>query len=383
MDPENTAWIPVLHYLVDLLKEMQVDFEQYVKVLHVFRRVCADIRNQLMHPEGTGQPELSCLETVEDDIMLGFQKCLKTIGTVLVIFGELIFLSPENEQIAIDTGIYPLLGEMLDWLIVVTREGTPPVPMSAEEDYEYFRAAVETESELEKPFHLLYPLKIAFRQHNLRPLLPYRSSIPNFVVDDAVDEILSIYHILELNRTKDSLLNNVLYLLGNALGGTPALVEVVLSSLFPDVSATEATRKVIDRLQAILFRLPMDSLKELMRCIYLFATMPLEHQSVLVESGMLLLAWNHRWDLGPGGTRYLVHSFMVILRPTAESSHTVAMALQEQIENDSFEMELDQMCQHSSPNIRKSYQHLRTFLETIPKRSLCDILSMSDYGSST
>ncbi|KAK2954577.1 hypothetical protein BLNAU_10428 [Blattamonas nauphoetae] len=297
MNAENTTWIPVLNYLIDLVKEKQMDFEQNVKVFHVFRRMCADFRNQLGHPNGMTQPEISCLETVEDDMMTIFQYCLKTIGAILAIFGEIAYLSEAHEQIVIDTGIYPLLGELLDWSIVVTSDGIPLPSMSAEEDYEYFRAAVTTDSQLDEPFHLLTSLKAAFRQHNLRPPLSYQDSIRTFTLDDILDNTLSIDDAQRLKRAKDSLLKNVLFFLGNSLGGTPAHAEIVLSSLFPDMSATEATMKVVDCLQTILLRLPQKSLKELMRCIYVLASLPPEHQSVLAESEMMLLAWNHRMDL--------------------------------------------------------------------------------------
>ncbi|KAK2960013.1 hypothetical protein BLNAU_4896 [Blattamonas nauphoetae] len=204
MNPEDTTWIPVIDYLVDLVKEKRMDFDQNVRVFHVFRRVCADIREQLGHPERASCPE---------------------------IFD--------------------------DW---------------------------DDSSDLRGAF-------IFFR-------------------------------------------------------GTG--------------TATEATMKVIEYLQAIISRLPLKSMVELMRCVYLLASMPTEHQFVLIRSEMLQLAWNHRGNLNTKAANYLVHSFKRLLSPNNESSHTVATALLEQFTNESFVMELDRMCDNKYPTLRKCYCRLRT-----------------------
>ncbi|KAK2944613.1 hypothetical protein BLNAU_20471 [Blattamonas nauphoetae] len=99
MNASDPTRITVLSYLVDLLREKQIDYEQNARVFHVFRRVCADINDQLMDPERTTRAEPSCLRTVESDMMSVFQNCLKTIGTILAIFGELAYFSEEHEQV--------------------------------------------------------------------------------------------------------------------------------------------------------------------------------------------------------------------------------------------------------------------------------------------
>ncbi|KAK2947208.1 hypothetical protein BLNAU_17842 [Blattamonas nauphoetae] len=237
---------------------------------------------------------------------------------------------------------------------------------TAGDDYEYFRAAVETDSQLEEPFDLLEPLKTAFRQHNFQRPLAYRESIQKFVLHDTVDHTLLIPHVLALINAQYSLMKNVLFLVGNALGGTTAHAEIVLSSLFPGFPATEATRKVIDYLQTLFCRLPLKLMKDLMRCVYVLADLPPEHQSVLVESEMLQFVWDRRRDLKSGAASFLVDSFILLLDPNDESSPTVARALLERIENESFASELDCMCNHRLPDVRECYERLRTFLETIP-----------------
>ncbi|KAK2962346.1 hypothetical protein BLNAU_2589 [Blattamonas nauphoetae] len=383
MDAPDTTRIPVLSYLVDLLREKQIDYEQNVRVLHVFRRVCADIRYQIGHQKGTAQPEPSRLRIVEGEVMAIFRNCLKTIGTILAIFGELTYKSEELEQTVIDTGIYLQLGRLLDWSVTATNEGTPPPTMSTEEDYEYFRAAVETDSQLKEPFCLLEPLQTAFRQHNLWPPLAYRDSIQKFVLHDTVDHTLLYKDVLELKNAQESLMKNVLFIVGNALGGTPAHVQIVLSSLLPNHPAIETTRKVIDCLQTFFYRLPLKLRKGMMRCIYLLSDLPPEHQLVLVESKLLRLAWNHRFVLNCDAAKYLVHSFKRLLSQNDESSPAVATVLLKQIEKESFAVELDEMCNHESPAIRACYRRLRTFLGTIPKQCLIAVPSMPNCPSST
>ncbi|KAK2948958.1 hypothetical protein BLNAU_16064 [Blattamonas nauphoetae] len=99
MNASDQTRIPVLLFLVDLLREKQMEYEQNVRAYHVFQRACADIRNQLKYPKGMTQPEPSCLGTVEGEVMMVLQTYLKTIGTLLAIFGELAYLLKEHEQV--------------------------------------------------------------------------------------------------------------------------------------------------------------------------------------------------------------------------------------------------------------------------------------------
>ncbi|KAK2956875.1 hypothetical protein BLNAU_8152 [Blattamonas nauphoetae] len=122
------------------------------------------------------------------------------------------------------------------------------------------------------------------REHNLQPPLEYGSLIQQFIPNDTTDRTLSSHQLQELNRAEKYLLKNVLLLLGNALSGTAAHAEIVLSSLFPVFPATEATKKVINFLQTLLVRLPTTSQKELMHWIYALAGLPLEHRSELVRN---------------------------------------------------------------------------------------------------
>ncbi|KAK2941156.1 hypothetical protein BLNAU_23921 [Blattamonas nauphoetae] len=383
MDASDQTRIPVLSYLVDLLREKQVDYEQNVRAFHVLRRVCADIRDQLKQQEGWPQSEPTCLRTVESDVMAIFRNCLKTIGSVLVIFGEIAYLSEELEQIVIDSGFYPSLGRLLDWSIIVTSDGTPPPTMSAGDDYEYFRTAVETDSELEEPFDVLEPIKTAFRQHSWRRPLAYRDSLRKFVLHDTVDHTLFMPDVLALINAQYSLMKNVLFIVGNAFGGTPAHAEIALFSLFPGFPATEATRKVIVTLQTFFSRLPLKLMKDLMRCVYVLADLPPEHQLVLVESELLQFVWGRRRDLKSGTASFLVDSFILLLQPNDESSPAVARALLERIGNESFASDLDQMCNHRLPDIRECYERLRTFLETISKDCLFTVPSLPVNRSST
>ncbi|KAK2943249.1 hypothetical protein BLNAU_21821 [Blattamonas nauphoetae] len=364
MDASDTTRVPVLSYLVDLLREKQVDYEQNVRVFHVLRRVCADIRDQVEHQKGTTHPEPSRLRIVEGEAMAIFRNCLKTIGTILAIFSEIAYKSEETEQVS-------------------TNEGTPPPTMSAERDYEYFRTAVETNSQLEEPFHLLTPVQTAIRQYNLRPPLAYRDSIRKFVLHDTVDHTLLYNDVQELKNAQQALVKNVLFIVGNAYGGTRPHVAIILSSLLPNYPAIEATKKVIVTLQTFFCRLPLKSRKEMMRCIYVLTHLPPEHQLVLVESELLRLAWNHRFVLNSDAAKYLVHSFVKLLSQNDLSSPAVATVLLRWIQNEPFTSELEEMCNHESPAIRVCYHYLRTFLGTIPTQSLVAVPPLPNSQSST
>ncbi|KAK2964286.1 hypothetical protein BLNAU_817 [Blattamonas nauphoetae] len=354
-DASDTTNIRVISCLVDLLREKQMDYEQNVRVYHVFRRVCADIRDQVKQKQGTAQPEPSRLRIVEREVMTKFQNLMKTIGTILAIFGEIAYKSEELEQTMIDSGLYPQLGRLLDWSITATSEGAPPPTMSAECDYEDFGEALETDSLLEEPFDLLEPLKTTIRQHDLWPPLAYRDSIRRFGLLDTVGGALYMPHILALISAQYSLVKNVLFILGNTLSGTHGQVEIVLSSLFPNCTATEATRKVIVTLQTLYSRVQVEYRKEMMRCISVLAGLPREHQSVLVRSELLWLSWNDRMDLDGDAAKYLVDSFVRLLSQNDESSPTVASVLLRWVKTRSFALELEQMCNYRLPGTRECY----------------------------
>ncbi|KAK2941160.1 hypothetical protein BLNAU_23925 [Blattamonas nauphoetae] len=148
-------------------------------------------------------------------------------------------------------------------------------------------------------------------------------------------------------------------------------------------TAIEATRKVIDCLQTLFSRVHENNRKDMMRCVYVLADLPPEHQLVLVESELLWLAWNHRFVLKSDAAKYLVHSFKQLLSQNDTPSPAVATVLLRQIQNRSFASDLDRMCNHQLPDIRECYERLRTFLGTIPTQGLIAVPSLPVNRSST
>ncbi|KAK2951939.1 hypothetical protein BLNAU_13177 [Blattamonas nauphoetae] len=203
MKPNDTIEIPVLVYLVNLLGEKRLDFDDNVKAWQVFRQKYAKLRPRLEPPEGMTQAVSSYSRTIDGGIISVLQNCLKTIGTVLAIFGQLVYLSEEREQIVRITEICRL-GELLDWSIAVTKEKTTPPSTPNKGGSEDFQP----------------------------PPLIYQSIIQQFMQDDTENDTLLRNYILGLNKTESYLLDNVLFLLGNALGKAAVHTELVLSSLF-------------------------------------------------------------------------------------------------------------------------------------------------------
>ncbi|KAK2949539.1 hypothetical protein BLNAU_15521 [Blattamonas nauphoetae] len=351
-DPTNTAGIPVLNYLICLLREKHEELLGLLRTLRLLKRLSRHV-------------VVVDREHIQREVKIGIETCLKTSSSVLSIFGRLVTLSEEYQQFLIPSGIYPFVGSLFDRIVSFVTSGWDSIGAeSLEADTQYFLAACNSPTTvLDPPFTLLETIRTSLFSLPTAKQHLYRNKM-----NESLEYKPLIHEVLTSQpgviTAADSMIHSFLFFLSHWFSVPGHHSEIVLASLFPDMENMDAKRKVCQCLCDIIPRESKSLLTETLCCISFLASGCLDLQCMLIESGALVQAWNARRHFVGSAMKYFVDCMISILRQDDQKVQS-ARVLQEWVMSDTFEGELYEMSATGTSQNRQEAKRLMDYLETV------------------